>query len=76
MKEVIRIEGEKSTEEKPVEFTHEMNECSGWQLSPFGTEHFLKIVYLGECSVDGDMFAAYSAECISIFKGHLNSGKY
>lgn len=35
-----------------------------------------KIVYLGHCAEDGDMFAVYHCGYIMIFKGELNSGKY
>jgi len=77
MKEVIRIEGEKSTEEKPVEFTHEFNESKGWHKE-FVTQpnDFDKVVYLGKCDLDGDMFAVYQGGVIGIFKGYINSGKY
>lgn len=73
MKEVIRID----KEEKPIEFTHVHTTGAGWGRvrSPYiaGIE---KVVYLGHCNIDGDMFACYSHGDINIYKGHLNSGKY
>jgi hypothetical protein len=35
-----------------------------------------KLVYLGKCSEDGDMFALYIGRYIMIFRGYLNSGMY
>lgn len=77
MKEVIRIQDEKVQDEKPVEFTHYLHGNDGWQSSfHFLPNIFDKIVYLGECAEDGDIFAAYLNGAINIYKGHLNSGKY
>jgi hypothetical protein len=66
----------------PVEFTHYMSIRRGWIETVEQTDNYVKIVYLGRCDYDGDMFAAYSSDSdypqitISIFKGHLNSAKY
>jgi hypothetical protein len=74
--EVIYIE-KRERNEKPVEFTLYLSASSGWVAYGLGTRDFKRIVYLGKCSVDGDMFAAYSESGeIFIYKGHLNSGKY
>ena len=74
LRKVIRIDGEES--EKPVEFTDCVDVDSGWIKTISEPKDFKKIVYLGECDFDGDMFAVYNHEEIQIFKGHLNSGKY
>jgi hypothetical protein len=76
MKEVIRIpETNEAKEEKPVEFTHILD-INGWESTSSTPIHYERIVFLGKCIVDGDMFAAYRDGGIVIFKGHLNSGKY
>jgi hypothetical protein len=79
MKEVIRIGEVVQESEKPVKFTHYLHDEEGWienkVLNVF--TGFIKIVYLGRCCVDGDMFSTYThTNGISIYKGHLNSGKY
>jgi hypothetical protein len=74
-KRVIFIE-QPQENDKPVEFTHAL-EGAGWAeltLKPFQYE---KVVYLGKCVIDGDMFAGYYFNgSINILKGHLNSGRY
>lgn len=76
MREVIRIDGKKESE-KPVELTHVLTACyAGWVEGSAITSVFEKIVYLGNCQEDGDMFACYIGGSIHIYKGHLNSGKY
>lgn len=76
MKEVIRIEGIDKETEKPVEFTHYLNSCEGWKMTYNTPRLFNKVVYLGRCPSEGDMFACYYNKVIEICKGHLNSGKY
>jgi hypothetical protein len=70
--------------EKPVEFTEIFDTGEGWVKTKRKPQEFVKkprdfkkIVYLGKCTVDGDMFACYTdTGCIAITKGYLNSGKY
>lgn len=79
MKEVIRINLNKQEEEKekPVEFTHFLNRFKGWTKLKLKPSDIVDIVYLGKCSIDGDMFTVYyKTGGIDIYKGHLNSGKY
>ena len=76
MKEVIYINEVKEKEEKPVEFTHFQDSFKGWQATSSKPEDYDKVIYLGKCRIDGDMFACYSFGNINIHKGHLNSGKY
>jgi hypothetical protein len=76
MKNVIRIpETEKKLEEKPIQFTHRKG-TTGWRPIQIKTSYFDKIVYLGVCKFDGDMFAGYRDGIISIYKGYINSGKF
>jgi hypothetical protein len=77
MKEVIRIGEVVQESETPVEFTHYQIGTDGW-CQAFNTPYELnKIVFLGKCDCDGDMFAGYTISgSIVIYKGHLNSGKY
>ena len=57
-------------------------QAGGWRyLTDTDRQRYLsrakKIVYLGFCRQDGDMFALYTCdEYIMIFKGELNSGCY
>ena len=76
MKSVIFIEPQETVGEEPVKFTYWQNSLVGWQPCSRNLNKYEKIVYLGKCSIDGDMFAAHLNEIIFIFKGYLNSGKY
>lgn len=78
MKKIICIL-EESNIENPVVLTHQ--KTSGWQsISSGESSQYLidsnKVVYLGRCSQDGDMFAVYYCGLILIFKGYINSGMY
>jgi len=75
MRKVIMIGEEPKEESKGVEFTHELD--NGYNITNNKPSEFNKIVYLGNCDTDGDMFAAYSkGGCIYIYKGNLNNGTY
>jgi len=77
MKKVIFIDQPKEETKKPVEFTHFFSPQKGWiEDNGFVSSCIDKLVYLGKCKVDGDMFAVYSIAGIDIYKGHLNSGEY
>ena len=76
MRQVIYINQPEQKEEKPVEFTHILSVSDGWEKSFLNPNDFDKIVYLGKCVIDGDMFATYVKGSIGIHKGHINSGKY
>lgn len=78
MREVIRIQEEKTAVEDPVKFTDYFDAYEGWEsFEPETGNNYAKIVYLGKCESDGDMFAVYRLNGeIDIFKGYLNSGKY
>jgi hypothetical protein len=80
MRDVIRVPEctEKEPECKPIEFTHYKG-INGWIKSSslrYKPMELDRVVYLGKCDEDGDMFASYYGGFISIYKGHLNSGKY
>lgn len=75
-KEVEMILIEKEENQKPVEFKSVFNQQSGWVLTDSLPKHYKRVIYLGRCRSDGDMFAAYDNTDIIIFRGHLNSGKY
>jgi len=74
MKRVIMI-GEEPKEDKPLELTHRQG-VDGWAGVSNLPDAYDKILYLGKCYFDGDMFAAYTKTSIEIFKGHLNNGTY
>jgi hypothetical protein len=76
MREAIRINGNKCNV-KPIELTHCLqNTSETWYDMKGNTCDYSKIVYLGVC--DGwDRFACYrNSNRLSLWKGHLNSGKY
>ena len=57
-------------EEKETVFTHELDGYSGYIENNLKVTYFEKVVYLGNCSLDGDMFACYTEHgAIAIFKG-------
>ena len=68
----------KEKESKGVEFTHVLSGGSGWSEEKIRKlSETEKIVYLGKCRVDGDMFAVYTlTNIITIYKGHLNNGTF
>jgi len=76
MKRKAIIIGEE--ESKGIEFTHYLNGKEGWKKSNSNFDEYSKVVYLGKCDIDGDMFAGYfkQAETIVIYKGNLNDGTY
>jgi hypothetical protein len=77
MKEVIRIGEVVQESVNPVEFTHFQDSTDGWCITGVDPHDLNKIVFLGKCDTDGDLFAGYwSGGSITIYKGHLNSGKY
>lgn len=77
MKQVLKVSDLEKTEKKPVEFTHFLNAHEvGWSKTDSKPHEFEKVVYLGFCNADGDMFSVYGDGYIRIFKGHLNDGVY
>lgn len=58
---------------KLVEFTHEMS-GGGWLVTKVHPKTMDRVIYLGTCEFDGDMFVAYTDKNINIFKGYLNTG--
>jgi hypothetical protein len=77
MKEVIRIGEVVKEAVKPVELTHYQDSTEGWCITGADLNELNKIVFLGKCRHDGDLFAGYwDIGSITIYKGHLNSGKY
>lgn len=63
----------KKTQEKKTEptiFTKFLDKDLGWKKSRFQPTFFKKVIYLGNCSLQGDMFACYTeGGMIAIFKG-------
>jgi hypothetical protein len=75
MKEVIYINEEDKKEDKPVEFTHYF-ERDGICVAGCKPCAYDKVIYLGKYDHEFDAFCAFSQGTITIYKGHLNSGKY
>lgn len=63
-------------EEVPIKLTHFMPSDGNWIKRKPDLGVYEKIVYLGKCQIDGNLFACYCDDIITIYKGHLNSGKY
>jgi hypothetical protein len=78
MRKVIMIGEEPKEESKGIEFTHCLMIDKGWKKTSSKASQFNKIVYLGKCAVDGDMFACYfkKEDTIAIYKGKLKNGTY
>jgi hypothetical protein len=57
------------TKENKTVFTKYLCSDYGWRPSMLTPEYFSKIVYLGNCSADGDMFACYNQDTIHIYRG-------
>lgn len=80
MKQAILIPTENlKQKEKTIELTAR-KKSTGWKILMDKGQSYLhgceKVVYLGKCNEDGDMFAVYHGGFIKIFRGHLNNGKY
>ena len=58
-----------SKEIKKTVFTAYLCGLRGWMSSPLKPEDFDKVVYLGKCCCDGDMFVCYKDATINIYKG-------
>ena len=58
-----------SKEVKKTVFTAYLCGLSGWIFTISNPEDFDKVVYLGKCLCDGDMFACYKSGKIHICKG-------
>jgi hypothetical protein len=76
MKSVIYIDKPCGSGEKPVELNEFFDSDNGWVTTDATPGYSDKVLYLGHCEFDGDMFALYYKDCINIYKGHLNSGRY
>jgi hypothetical protein len=76
LREAIKIPEQDCNYENTIKLTHWMVD-GGWSDYPLHPNTFRKIVFLGTCVKDGDLFACYWDQGeINFFKGFLNSGKY
>lgn len=72
--EILNNPLETNKEGRKTELTH-IKGCDGWKkYSPLFA--ITRIVYLGKCSQDGDMFAVYYNNMISFCKGNLNDATF
>jgi len=58
---------------KKTQLTH-IKGNNGWEKFTPSTYLIDRVVYLGKCRYDGDMFAIYYNNIISFCKGDLNNG--
>lgn len=75
MRRAIMIGEEPCEKSKGIEFTY-VQERKGWATPYYLPSDMKKIVYLGKCSIDGDMFCTYIKDRVLIYKGNLNDGTY
>lgn len=60
---------EKEKKVKETTFTHRLTPKKTW-IRGGPLNHFKKIIYLGECEKDGDMFVCYHEDnTINIYRG-------
>lgn len=74
----IEVEQIKKTDTK-VSTTQitEIKGSNGWKrISSYQLNNITRIIYLGKCLQDGDTFAIYWNNFISLAKGKLNNGKF
>lgn len=81
MKEVIYVLRPKEDTGNLVVLTHQNTNTTGWKAISDGISSQLladsdKVVYLGKCEQDGDIFSVYFHGLILTCKGFLNSGMY
>jgi len=63
----------KKEEGKKTQLTH-IKSNNGWEKYTPSSRLIDRVVYLGNCCYDGDMFAIYYNGIISFCKGDLNNG--
>jgi len=68
MTKYISLEPKEKRNKKTV-FTKYLCGIGGWIEGSLEPENFDKVVYLGNCDADGDMFACYVRGVINIYKG-------
>jgi hypothetical protein len=73
MTKYINLEQPSERREKTI-FTHYLNGNvkGGWikiEGQEFNSVKYEKVIYLGNCIIDGDMFACYKDDAIMILKG-------
>ena len=69
MTKYISLETKEQKEIKKTVFTAYLCGGNGWTPSLLSPENFDKVVYLGNCSADDDMFACYTRDTINIYRG-------
>ena len=69
MTKYINLESKEIKKTVFTAFLCGFNGIGGWNTSLKNPEDFDKVVYLGKCLYDGDMFACYKSGKIHIYKG-------
>ena len=62
-----------------IELTRRLDACKGWverTIADIDIKSYDRIVFLGTCEGDGQLFACYSYSMIDIWGGRLNGGTY
>jgi len=68
MTKFINCSEEAKETKKETVFTHLLN-SEGFSETIVKPKSCEKVIYLGKCGLDGDMFAYYDGKYIDIFKG-------
>jgi hypothetical protein len=75
MRHVERIDNPENSKSRTL--FYDIHSYTGWVNCELQPDHILRVVYLGKCSHDGDMFAIYTKNGqIQIVRGELNDGVY
>lgn len=69
MTKYINLEEKEIKTKTKTVFTKYLCGINRWITSSSNPEDFDKVVYLGKCCCDGDMFACYIDATINIYRG-------
>lgn len=69
MTKFITVQNDVQKEKKETVFTHLFFGSDGFKITQEIPTSYEKVIYLGKCRLDGDLFACYQADYIEIYKG-------
>jgi len=75
--ELERLDGVETPQGIEIEITHAQGYGkNGWvgESTEDAIGGLVRLVYVGKCAIDGDMFLGYTLTAITMYKGSLNDG--
>lgn len=69
MTKFIDVSNDTKEVKKETVFTHRLNTDKGWQITTLNVGGFKVVKYLGNCSIDGDLFLVQDGSTLDIYKG-------